>query len=74
MMQEERHLDDGNILCLVRQNADRIRGELDINLHIGTKDVLYCDNEILRMHLDALCIPHRYIKFYGAGHDLDKIV
>lgn len=74
MMREERHLEEGNILCLVRQNADKIRGELDINLHIGTNDVLYCDNEILRLHLDSLSIPHTYRKFYGVGHELDKIL
>ena len=74
MMREERNLEEGNILCLVMQNADKIRGELDISLHIGTTDVLYCDNEILRLHLDSLSIPHRYRKFYGVGHELDKIV
>jgi enterochelin esterase-like enzyme len=74
MMREERHLEEGNVLCLVRQNADKIRGELDITLHIGTNDVLYCDNEILRLHLDSLSIPHEYRKFYGVGHELDKIL
>ena len=73
MMKEERYLEEGNVLCLVRQNADKIRGELDINLHIGTKDVLYCDNEILRLYLDSLNIPHKYRKIYGVGHELDKI-
>jgi len=74
MMMEERYLEEGNVLCLIRQNAEKIRGNLDINLHIGTADVLYCDNEILRMYLESLCIPHRYKKFYGAGHELDKII
>jgi ribosomal-protein-alanine N-acetyltransferase len=74
MMNEERYLEEGNILCLVRQNADKIRGDLDINIHIGTADVLFCDNEILHMYLDSLSIPHKYRKFYGVGHELDKIV
>ena len=74
MMKDERHLEEGNVLCLVRQNADKMRNELGITLHIGTKDVLYCDNEILRLHLDSLSIPHEYIKFCGVGHELDKIV
>jgi RimJ/RimL family protein N-acetyltransferase/enterochelin esterase-like enzyme len=74
MMNEERYLEEGNILCLVRQNADKIRGNLDINIHIGTADVLFCDNEILHMYLDSLSIPHKYKKFYGVGHELDKIV
>jgi len=74
MMKDERHLEEGNVLCLVRQNADKMRNELGITLHIGTKDVLYCDNEILRLHLNSLSIPHEYIKFCGVGHELDKIV
>ena len=74
MISEERHFEKDNILCLVRQNADKIRGDLNIRLHIGTEDVLFCDNEILRLHLDSLCIPHEYKKFYGIGHELDKIV
>jgi len=74
MMSEERYLEEGNVLNLIRQNADKIRGVLDIRLHIGTDDVLFCDNEILRLYLDSLCIPHEYKKFYGIGHELDKIV
>ncbi|MDD4773229.1 MAG: alpha/beta hydrolase-fold protein [Eubacteriales bacterium] len=74
MMCEKRYLENGNILGLVRENADKIRGNLDIRLHIGTDDVLYCDNEILRLHLESLLIPHRYKKFIGAGHELAKIV
>ena len=74
MIKDERFLEAGNVLCQVRQNADKIRGDLEINIHIGTNDVLYCDNEILRLHLDSLSIPHRYRKFYGVGHELDKIV
>ena len=74
MMKEERYLEEGNILCLIRQNAEKIRGNLDINIHIGTTDVLFCDNEILRLYLDSLSIPHRYKQFYGVGHELDRIV
>ena len=60
-------------MCLVRQNAIKIRGGLDINIHIGAEDVLYCDSEILRMYLEALGIPHTYRVFHGAAHELDKI-
>jgi enterochelin esterase-like enzyme len=74
MINEERHLEEGNILCLVRQNSDKIRGNLNIRLHIGTKDILFCDNEILRLHLESLSIPHDYRKFYGVGHELYRIV
>lgn len=73
MMKEERYLEEGNILCLVKKNADKIRGDLDINIHIGTTDVLFCDNEILHMYMDSLSIPHKYKKFYGVGHELHKI-
>lgn len=74
MMREERYFDDGNILCLIRQNAEKIRGSLDINMHIGTEDVLFCDNEILHLYLDSLHIPHKYYIFEGAGHELAKIL
>lgn len=74
MMREERYLEEDNILYLIRQNADRIRGNQDINIHIGTVDILFCDNEILHLYLDSLNIPHKYIKFNGAGHELGKII
>ncbi|MBP1904549.1 enterochelin esterase-like enzyme [Paenibacillus turicensis] len=74
MMTEERYFEDGNILCSIRQNAEKIRGSLDINLHIGTDDILFCDNEILHLYLDSLHIPHKYNIFEGAGHELKQIL
>jgi enterochelin esterase-like enzyme len=74
MMREKRYLEENNILCLVQQNAERIRGILNIKIHIGTADVLFCDNEILHMYLDSLNIPHEYRIFEEIGHELDKIV
>ncbi|BCJ94703.1 hypothetical protein acsn021_22720 [Anaerocolumna cellulosilytica] len=74
MMAEERYFDDGNILCLIRQNAEKIRGSLNINMHIGTADILFCDNEILHLYLDSLHIPHMYNIFEGAGHELNQIL
>lgn len=74
MMKEERYFDEGNILCLIRQNAKKIRGSLDINMHIGTADILFCDNEILHLYLDSLHIPHKYNIFEGAGHELERIL
>jgi enterochelin esterase-like enzyme len=74
MMRDERYFEDGNLLCLIRQQADKIRGTLEINMHIGTADVLFCDNEILHLYLDALDIPHKYCLFEGAGHELERIL
>ncbi len=74
MMHEERYLEENNILCLVRQNADKIRGELHIDIHIGTGDILFCDNEIMHLYLNSINIPHEYEKIIGVGHDLDKIL
>ena len=74
MLREKRDFEEGNVLRMVRQNTDKIRGNLKINLHIGTDDVLLCDNEILHLHLDALHIPHEYRIFNGAGHELNKIL
>ena len=74
MMREEWYLEENSILCLVRQNAEKIRGKLKIDIHIGTADILFCDNEILHLYLDSLNIPHEYRKFEGIGHDLGKIL
>lgn len=74
MIREKRHLEENNILCLVQQNASKIRGDLNIKIHIGTADILFCDNEIMHMHLNSLNIPHEYTVFEAAGHELDKIV
>lgn len=74
MIKEKRDFEENNILCLTRQNAEKIRGNLHINLHVGTEDVLLCDNEILHLHLNSLNIPHEYRKFAGVSHELDKII
>jgi len=74
MLREEWYLEENNILCLVRQNADKIRGSLKIDIHIGTADILFCDNEIMHLYLDSLNIPHKYRIFEGIGHELDKIL
>lgn len=74
MMREEWYLEDNNILCLVRQNADKIRDKLKIDIYIGTADILYCDNEILHLYLDSLNIPHEYKRYQEIGHDLVKIL
>ena len=74
MMNEKRYLEENNILCIVRQNADKIRDNLYIDIHVGTDDVLFCDNEILHLYLDSLNIPHNYKIIPGAGHELIKIL
>ncbi len=74
MMQEERYLEENNILCLVGQNANEIRRNLHIDIHIGTSDILFCDNEIMHLYLNSLNIPHEYNKFIGVEHELDKIL
>ncbi len=74
MMYEERYLDKNNILCLVRQNADIVRKKLNIDIHIGTSDILFCDNEIIHLFLNSLNIPHEYKIFNGVEHDLEKIL
>ena len=73
MMAEQWYLEENNILCLVREKAEAIRGTLKIDMHIGTADILLCDNEIMHGYLDSLCIPHTYQKYAGMDHDLTKI-
>ena len=74
MMRDERDLDENNILCLVRQNAEKIRDKLNIQIHVGTADILLCDSEILHLYLNSLNIAHGFWTFAGAGHELDKIL
>ncbi|MBR5547557.1 MAG: hypothetical protein IKU70_11335 [Clostridia bacterium] len=62
-----------NILKLVAQQADAMR-KMQISLHIGAKDVLYCDNEILRLHLEKMGIPHEYRAYESAEHNLSAIL
>ena len=69
--QEQR---ERNILILLNSKAEEIRNKLEIELRIGTTDILFCDNEILHLHLNILSIPHEYKKFEDAAHELDKIV
>lgn len=74
MLREEWYLEANNILNLVRQNADQIRGKLKISLHVGTADILYCDNLILHWYLESLNIPHEFKVVEGVEHHLGKIV
>ena len=74
MLRQKWYLEENNILCLVRQNSDRIRNNLKITMHIGTAEIFFCDNEILHLHLDSLNIPHEYRLYEEIGHDLGKIL
>lgn len=74
MIHEERYLEKNNILNLLYQNADKIRKRLHITIHIGTSDIVFCDNEIMHLYLNSLRISHEYKKFMGIEHDLNKIL
>lgn len=63
-----------NILLQTTQQADILRSGMQLCMHIGTKDVLYCDNEIFRLHLQKLGIPFEYKTFEGAEHNLAAIL
>ena len=74
MMRDERYNEENNILNAVRQNADKIRGEMKIAIHAGTADIVFCDSEIMHLYLNSLEIPHEYKRFESVGHELDKII
>jgi len=74
MMRDERYLEENNVLYMIRQNAEKIRGRLDIKIHVGAADVLFCDNEIMHLYLNLLNIPHEYKVFEGIGHELAGIL
>ena len=63
-----------NILLLTSRQADLLRDGMQISMHIGTKDVLYCENEVFRIHLENLGIPFAYHTFRDAEHDLPSIL
>ena len=73
MMNDRKFFEGSIIQCLIT-NADQIRNRMSISLHIGMEDILYCDNEILHLHLEALQIPHEYRKYPGANHKLSLIL
>lgn len=73
-MMSEKKFFEGSIIQRLLENADKIRNSTKINLHVGTEDILYCDNEILHLHLNALHIPHEYRKYEGADHNLSLIL
>ncbi|SFJ83000.1 Putative esterase [Paenibacillus sp. UNC496MF] len=74
MMREERYVEENNVLYVISQNAEKIRAKLHIKIHVGTADVLFCDNEILHLYLNSLNIPHEYIVFEEIGHEMVKIL
>ena len=73
-MMSEKKFFEGNIVSLLNERADRIRDYVKISLHVGTEDVLYCDNEILHLHMNSLGIPHEYKTCEGADHNLGLIL
>jgi enterochelin esterase-like enzyme len=73
MIRDGRDYEPGNVLNLIRENANWLRTGLTIELRAGTDDVLICDNEIVHMYLNALEIPHTYRVFDGIGHVLNGI-
>jgi len=74
IMKEAKYFEENGIFYVIKQNADKIRGKLHIQLHIGTADIICCDSAVLHLYLDSLDIPHEYKIFEGIGHELDKIL
>jgi len=74
MLKEEWYLEENNILTLVREKAEKIRDNLKITLHIGTADILFCDNEIIHRYMTSLDIPHEYRVFEDMEHNLAEIL
>ncbi|ULQ61014.1 esterase family protein [Brucepastera parasyntrophica] len=74
MLNEERYFKEDGILNLVNKNKEKIKGTLRIKMHVGSEDVLFCDNEIMHLYLDSLHIPHEYRIIEKAGHELTKII
>lgn len=60
-----------NLLALFDKTP---KDAFQLTMLIGTEDPLYCDAEVLHMHLLALEFPHTYKIIDGVGHELGKIV
>ncbi|QQO07618.1 alpha/beta hydrolase [Breznakiella homolactica] len=73
-LNEEQYFKEDGILNLVNTNKEKINGTLRIKMHVGSADVLFCDNEIMHLYLDSLHIPHEYRIIEKADHDLSKIL
>jgi len=71
---ENIYFDKKNILLMIKENAQNIRNNIKIKIHIGNNDILYCENEILHLYLNSLNINHEYKVFDGIEHELDKII
>ena len=74
MIREKRYLEENNILGLLNKNAEKIRNNMQISLHVGTEDFLACDSEILHLYLERIGIEHEYLVFEGQGHELSGIL
>jgi enterochelin esterase-like enzyme len=72
-LKDPKYFDNG-VFYLLKQNKEKICDKLQIKIHIGTSDILFCINEILHRYLNALNIPHEYKIFEGIGHELGKII
>jgi len=40
------------LMSIVKQYADKLRSRTKIAIHIGTEDILYCENELMHLYLD----------------------
>lgn len=72
-LKDSKYFDNG-IFYLLKQNKEKICDKLQIKIHVGTSDGLFCINEILHRYLNALNIPHEYKIFEGIDHELGKII
>jgi len=68
-MKNPKYFDNG-VFYLLKKNKEKICGKLEIKIHVGTADTIFCINEILHRYLDSLSILHEYKVFEGIGHDI----
>ena len=40
-----------SIMPLLKQNANKLRNRTKVAIHIGTADILYCENELMHLYL-----------------------
>ena len=74
IMRDEKYFAQGSILYFIRRNAEQLRGRLQIELRVGSEDILFCENEIMHLFLNSQGLAHEYRTFEGVSHELHKII
>jgi endo-1,4-beta-xylanase len=69
MLGDQPYFDRNDPMLLIRQNADVIRGRVEIRIAVGDQDGLQAAAQELHERMKSLHIAHEYEVVPGVGHD-----